>query len=228
MTTAQGCRERQIPPQLEKGEIRDEGVYLRNLKGSQVSKRYELDSDDPPIYGYRIKAKFWNDHSGDSSISVNELACVGSDCCSIAIHPTSSIFRHVARIDLSELNQRYSVKFVAVYDPVQASESNGPEHADEPEPESTNLGPPNPCHFLLLPREGSTSSFFALKTILDAQFPEGRLPNANERKSTLSLVQNYAAAIQIVRDVWPPPQQHRSPDTIENLGGDSSDQPIQQ
>lgn len=192
MSLVQSCVDGQSPPGLSIGATRSDGVYLRNLrKSGYISKRYELDNSEPPLYGYKLTKKFWNDAQKDKSngFSVNESKCIQSDHCSIAINPNSDMYFHVARLDLQELNRMCETQFVVQYDPI-----------------TEDTATKNLCHFLLLPEDKATTAFIALFTALDTDFPPSRLPaTTKEQEKARACVERYQKAVQIIRWVVPEP-----------------------
>ena len=57
----QQCIDGQTPPNLDRGDTVETGVFLRNLKKKHVSRRYENDDDESPKYGWKLTNKFWKD-----------------------------------------------------------------------------------------------------------------------------------------------------------------------
>jgi len=157
----------QVAPKLEKGDAIHAGVFVRNLKKTDdVTKRYENDDTESPLYGFKLTGKFWRNANKTGDMSINLRDCVRSDDCSIAIHPNAEDFYHVARFDLAQVNTILPLHpFAAQYDPLI-----------EP-PDG-----PNKCHFVLLPTEGTTQSIFALQSELDKPFPVCRMPDSNADK----------------------------------------------
>ncbi len=163
MLSKEGCIDSQKTPAYVKGDTVDNGLFYRNLKRKgEASKRYENDDDSHPMYGFKLTKKFWKNAVSQDDLSLNEVSCTGSAGCSIAIHPYSDSYFHVATIDLGRVNEMLSDhSFVAQYDPLESPPDG-----------------PNQCHYELLPVNGTTQSLFALQLYLDSPFPRGKMPNS--------------------------------------------------
>jgi hypothetical protein len=176
----QRCIDEQTPPTLTRGDVVDQGEFLRNLKKDHIAKRYAKDTDDKPEYGYKLKSRQWK-HWGEHvcGLSVNLRSCIHSEVCSIAIDPNGPGYFHVARIDLGTINHSglMTSPLVAQYDPV----------------------PPNECHFLILPRDGTVSVWMELATVLDdLSLDVVNLPtNEEEQAQAKTAYDRYRALIDI-------------------------------
>lgn len=167
MVAKEACIKGQQPPRLNPGEVVSDGFFLRNLKKKEeATKRYPNDDDENPVYGFKLSTKFFNNAAKNGDMSINESDCVLCEACSIAIHPHSSDYYHVAALDLGEINNCMADHpFVAQYDPIV-------------EPTDRNM-----CHFELLPLNGSTQSLHALQEFLNNPFPPGKMPDGKKTKS---------------------------------------------
>ena len=190
MVSKKGCLQAQTAPNLEKGDTVAEGRFLRNLpKKGEVSKRYSGDNDDSPVYGFKLARKFWTNAVRTGDLSMNEQGCIVNDGCAIAVHPYAEKYFHIAILDLKEINNCLDGhSFVAQYDPLL-----------EP-PDG-----PNACHFELLPIDGSTQSLFVLQTVLDAPFPDTKMPDGIDNlKKAEDATKVYESVISIKRWVRSP------------------------
>jgi hypothetical protein len=140
------CLAKANPPGLEVGSVLKSGSFWRNLKSSDIKRRYMNDMLDPPEYGFRVLFNCLYGWTGEPyELSVNIRSC--TDCiCSIHLHPKPCMFKHVGLIDINQLSERIGMKVVAVYTPT---------HADPEDDESAIV---NPCHFDLSP-EGDIDIF---------------------------------------------------------------------
>lgn len=176
----QRCIDEQTPPALRRGDVLDQGEFLRNLRKDHIAKRYPKDADDEPEYGYKLKTRqwrFWGQQVG--GLSVNLRSCIHSEACSIALDPNGQDCFHVARIDLGALNtaRLMTSPLVAQYDPAR----------------------PNECHFLILARDGTISVWMELATALDGPFPgDTKLPtNEEEQAQAKEACDRYRSLIDI-------------------------------
>jgi hypothetical protein len=140
------CLAKATPPSLEVGSVLDRGSFWRNLKSSEIKRRYMNDTLNPPEYGFRISFNCLYGWTGEPyELSVNISSC--TDCsCSIYLHHKPCMFKHVGLIDISQLSTILGMKVVAVYTPTRA------------DPEDDESAIVNPCHFVLSP-EGDIDIF---------------------------------------------------------------------
>ena len=154
----QKCIDQRTPPKMELGAVVKNGEFYRNLKKKHAPKRYSGDNDENPKYGYKIANNHWkSEDQHEGQLSVNLVACIHSEVCSIAIHPNAKDYFHVALINLDRLNEallglNLNSPLVAQYRPITG----------------------NLCHFEIMPRDGTTLMWFALATFLDDAFPHPR------------------------------------------------------
>lgn len=127
------CLSQAINPTTELRSTSYCGHYWRNCRTKQFRQRFERDPP-PPEFGYVYKPGLWRwDEDG---LSVNLCSCTCTRC-SIVLQGDEENCCDVVQIDLERLSEFVGRRFLAMYEPL--------EEADEE----------NPCHFVLLPEEGS-------------------------------------------------------------------------
>lgn len=176
-----------MPPKMRRGDTTAAGRFFRNLKQKHVSKRYRGDNDEEPRYGYRLTHKHSRDAQNQpGGFSVNQVACIRTPECSIAIQPGSEECHHVACIDLDALNASAALttRFLAQYQPIV-------EHQ-------------NRCHFELIPEDGTATKWLELYEVMEGPPTQEKLPSTTEAEEEARLVaQRFAGIFSIHRWVRP-------------------------
>jgi hypothetical protein len=161
----QRCIENQTPPDLKPGATVDYGEFFRNLKDEHVVKRYGNDDNESPLYGFKLSTKHWKYADKQAGgLSVNLRSCIHSEVCSIALHPGSEDYFHVALIDLKAMNDcgLLASPLVAQYSPIEETH--------------------NRCHFEIVPLDGTVLKWMELRVFLDSPFPQVKVPSTSEEK----------------------------------------------
>ncbi len=176
----QRCIDQQTAPDKQPGDTVDEGQFFRNLKKEHVSRRYP--GDDEHEYGFKLAKRHWKYWDQQRlGLSVSLRSCIHSEVCSIALQPGGEDYFHVAVIDLGAINAcgLLSSSFVAQYDPA----------------------PPNMCHFVIVPFDGTVSKWMELADVLDDPFPPAKkLPGTDEEKARArAAYERYRSYIDIRR-----------------------------
>lgn len=176
----QRCIDEQTPPGKQPGDTVDEGEFFRNLRKEHVAKRHQGDDEHQPEYGFKLhkrRWKYWDQQR--SGLSVSLRSCIHSEVCSIALQPGGEDYFHVAVIDLGAINAcgLLSSSFVARYEPA----------------------PPNVCHFVIWPLDGTVLKWMELAELLDDPFPPAnRLPATPEEEAgAKSAYERYRSYIDI-------------------------------
>lgn len=165
MNARDHCLKGCSPPPLQSGTTLAEGRFLRNLKPSELQRRFPKDGQDPPEYGWKVKLQSWGWQGG---LSVNYSECIPSTCCSLLLHPNSHEYSHVAVLDISRLAEALDCELLAMFKPCTLD-------AD---------GYDNPCHFELVPNDISLQDLrIKVKAFFRDTFPDNRLPNSEEEKN---------------------------------------------
>lgn len=161
----QRCIEQQTPPEIVPGDVVSEGEFFRNLKKEHVTKRYEEDDNENPVYGFKLHKKHWRyaDRQGQG-LSVNLQSCIHSEGCSIALHPDGENYFHVAVLDVKAINAcgLLTSPLVAQYSPAVKTQ--------------------NRCHFDIVPSDGTALKWMELGVLLDDPFPPAKLPSTKDEK----------------------------------------------
>ena len=148
------CLARVTPPSLREGQSVRTGFFWRNLREDDVKRRFPNDSAIPLEFGYRVKFhKLYGWHKDPYKLSVNIETC--TDCqCAVHLHPSPSIFKYVALLDIEVLSEMLDSEIVAVYKP-------------EPIEKNDEGGDINPCHFNIMPGDdlGIDSFLSSLKRL---------------------------------------------------------------
>ncbi|HUT11266.1 MAG TPA: hypothetical protein VMY42_12265 [Thermoguttaceae bacterium] len=178
----QRCIDHQTAPGNQPGDTINEGEFFRNLKKDHVAKCYGGDDEHQPEYGLKLRKRHWQYWGQQrSGLSVNLRSCIHSEVCSIALQSGGEDYFHVAIIDLGAINAcgLLSSSFVAQYDPA----------------------PPNMCHFVILPLDGTVSKWMELAEVLDTPFPPAnKLPATSDEKARARLAfDQYRSYIDVRR-----------------------------
>ncbi|WP_394844959.1 hypothetical protein LZC95_48900 [Pendulispora brunnea] len=173
------------PSGLAFGDEKEVGRYFRNLKRTEISKVYGEDSDNPPVYGYRVKESHWQDTQ--RGFSVNCAECMCDPDCSIILHEYAHLYQHVAEIDIEELAKLVPFRIVAQYAPL----------------------PGNVCHFNIVATEKSGLSGLAAigDALEELAYPCGKkLPKREEAKEEVKAAcDKYHRLVRIHRHIAPAP-----------------------
>lgn len=173
------CIAGMIAPNLEEGDFLEDGLFFRNLKDDHVKRRYPKDGGDPPDYGYRITHRHWKDSEGRGGLSTNQVECIRSAACSLAIAPPDAHYKHVAEIDISKLSEHLGFVVCAQYE----------------------IDGDNVCHFNLLARDGGLLQLMQIYDELEQGFPDVKLPQSEKDKAAaLVAMGRYEEVVRIRRN----------------------------